>query len=75
MDFAASLCTYPVRTIIAMDRRDEGGAIRETFRSLRQRGDANPLRAFTFVESMDENEHAIDLKALAGAAPREGGAV
>ena len=48
--FAASLCEHPQDTLIAVHRTFEDGAIRETFRSLRSRGAAKPMRAFSFLE-------------------------
>ena len=48
--FAASLCEHPQDTLIAVHRSFEDGAIRESFRSLRSRGAAKPMRAFSFLE-------------------------
>jgi hypothetical protein len=65
--FAASLCDHPSGTLIAMHRIHEDGAIRETFRTLRPREGAKPLRAFAFmeVEGEEETGDAIDLVRLA----------
>jgi uncharacterized protein DUF6505 len=65
IDFAASLCTHPPDTLIAMHRSDEDGAIRETFRTLRPRRPAQPMRAFSFHETEDEPGESIDLATLA----------
>jgi Family of unknown function (DUF6505) len=71
IDFAASLCDHPPETLIALSRHHEGGAIRETFRSLRPRGDRKPWRAFSFDAALeDEPDAGIDLAALAQR-PRE----
>jgi Family of unknown function (DUF6505) len=74
--FAASLCDHPLDTLIAVHRRFEDGAIRETFRTLRPRGDGKPMRAFSFVDV--EGEEAAETVDLAGLAkgsrrPRERG--
>jgi hypothetical protein len=71
IDFAGSLCDHPPDTLIALNRRNEGGAIRETFRSLRPRGDRKPWRAFSFDAVLeDEPDEGVDLAALAQR-PRE----
>ncbi|GJE46078.1 DUF6505 family protein [Methylobacterium soli] len=68
---AASLCTPPVNTVIAMNRSLEQGALKERFRTLQRRAGpagADPLhaqaRAFTFVETDEEPEEAVDLLGL-----------
>lgn len=65
--FAASLCDHPLDTLIAVERRVEDGAIRETFRALTPRGDRPPLRAFSFleVEGEDEAGEVVNLVDLA----------
>ena len=64
-EFAASLCTHPVDTLIAMHRVEEGGEIRETFRSLRPREDGNKtFRAFSFLDVEDAPEEHVDLATL-----------
>ena len=64
-EFAASLCTHPVDTLIAMHRVEEGGEIRETFRSLRPREDGNKsFRAFSFLDVDDAPEEHVDLATL-----------
>ena len=67
IDFAASLCDHPPDTLIAVHRSDEGGTIREAFRSLRPRPGAKRWRAFSFVdaETEDEPAEAVDLAKLA----------
>jgi len=64
--FAASLCTHAADTLVAVHRGLEQGEIRETFRTLRPRGEAKPLRAFSFleVEGEDEPGEVIDLIGL-----------
>jgi len=71
--FAASLCDHPNDTLIAVHRTFEDGSVRETFRTLRPREGARPLRAFAFLDVEGEDEvpsEAVDLAALAGNAPR-----
>jgi hypothetical protein len=65
--FAASLCNQPADSLIAVHRSVEDGAVREAFRTLRQREGAKPLRAFSFleVEGEDEPSDEIDLAAMA----------
>jgi hypothetical protein len=66
--FAESLCTQPADTLIAVHRTFENGEMREAFRTLRPRGGAKPLRAFSFmdVEGEDETpEDRVDLVNLA----------
>ena len=67
IDFTASLCDHPPDTLIAVHRTDEGGSIRESFRSLRPRGGAKRWRAFSFLDVEVENEPAepVDLATLA----------
>jgi hypothetical protein len=54
--FAASLCNHPPDTLVAVHRTCADGAIRESFRTLRPRGDRKPMRAFAFVEQEGEEE-------------------
>jgi hypothetical protein len=65
--FAASLCTHPSDTLVAMHRSHEDGETREAFRTLRPRGGPKPLRAFSFleVEGEDEQDDAVSLVDLA----------
>lgn len=67
IDFAASLCEHPPDTLIALHRSDDGGAIREAFRSLHPRGDRRRWRAFSWRDADAEDEPAdtVDLAALA----------
>jgi len=67
--FAASLCSEPQDTLIAVHRSYEDGAVREQFRTLRPREGARPARAFSFLEVEGEEEVAepgdtIDLIAM-----------
>jgi hypothetical protein len=64
--FAASLCDHPLDTLIAIHRTCEDGNIRETFRTLRPRGEPKPLRAFSFLEAAEADEVAetVDLLTL-----------
>ncbi|MGH6798484.1 MAG: DUF6505 family protein [Roseiarcus sp.] len=67
IDFAASLCDHPLDTLIAVHRTNEGGTIREAFRSLRPLGGPRRWRAFSYLEAEGEDEPAetIDLATLA----------
>jgi hypothetical protein len=72
-EFAASLCYHPPGVLVAVTRRVENGAIRETFRTLRPREDTGHARAFEFLEVVGEDaahdEH-FDLAALEKGANR-----
>jgi Family of unknown function (DUF6505) len=65
--FAASLCDHPPGMLVAVSRRYENGAIRESFRTLQANSYAKPAPVFSFVEVADEeaapSEH-IDLVGL-----------
>jgi hypothetical protein len=65
--FAASLCEHPRDTLIAVRRSFEDGAIREAFRTLRPRGERQPMRAFSFLDIEGEEElgESVDLAKLA----------
>jgi ADP-ribose pyrophosphatase YjhB (NUDIX family) len=65
--FAASLCSHPPDTLIAMHRTHQNGETREAFRTLQPRGGPKPLRAFSFLEvdGEKEPEEKVDLAALA----------
>jgi hypothetical protein len=67
INFSSSLCNHPQDTLIALQRACKDGEIRETFRTLRPRGDLNPSRVFSFLEVEDEHEspEPIDLSTLA----------
>jgi Family of unknown function (DUF6505) len=70
--FAASLCDQPRDMLIAVRRTFEDGAIREAFRTLRPRGTARPMRAFSLVPVEDEEEPAdeVDLLRLGDENPK-----
>jgi Family of unknown function (DUF6505) len=72
-DFAASLCDHPPGVLVAVTRRFENGAIRETFRTLRPREATGHARAFEFFEVVGEDaaqgEH-LDLAGLEKGAHR-----
>jgi hypothetical protein len=70
--FAVSIATEPKDTLIAVHRTFEDGAIRETFRTLRPRAGAKPLRAFSFldVEGEDDAGDEVDLVALSQEKPK-----
>jgi hypothetical protein len=54
--FVESLCTQPGDTLIAVHRTFEDGVVRESFRTLRPRSGAKPVRAFSFLEVEGEDE-------------------
>jgi hypothetical protein len=67
-DFVASLCDHPPGVLVAVSRRLENGAIRETFRTLRPREGSGHTHAFAFIEVVGEHAAAdeqLDLAALA----------
>lgn len=67
--FAASLCEQPRDMLVAVHRTMVDGAIRETFRTLRPRGERRPMRAFSVVEVAGEDDEepgeTVDLTRLA----------
>jgi hypothetical protein len=67
VDFAASLCDHPADTLIAVRRTNEGGAIREAFRSPHPRRSSKRWNAFAFLDVDAEGEPAeiVDLAMLA----------
>lgn len=67
LTFAASLCDHPLDTLIAVHRTVENGEIREAFRTLRPRGERQPMRAYAFLEVEGEEEpgESVDLAKLA----------
>ena len=73
MAFAASLCAHPPGMLIAVSRRYENEAIRESFRTLQANSRAKPAPVFSFVEVVGEEaaspEH-IDLVGLVERARR-----
>jgi len=68
--FAESLCDHPPGTILAVSRSDEGGEVRERFRTLHLRDtphtrfDALPVFGITVVEGEDEVVETPDLTQL-----------
>jgi hypothetical protein len=54
--FAASLCEHPLDTLVAVHRTVEAEGIRESFRTLRPRGERQPMRAFSFLDVDGEEE-------------------
>jgi hypothetical protein len=52
--FAASLCEHPPGMLIAVSRRYENEAIRESFRTLQANSHAKPAPVFSFVEVVGE---------------------
>jgi len=66
IDFATSLCDHPPDTLIAVRRVDEGGAIRELFRTLRPRPGAQRWHVFSYLDAASvEPAELVDLAALA----------
>jgi hypothetical protein len=67
--FVASLCEHPLDTLVAVHRTFGDGAVRETFRTLRPREGARPLRAFSFLDVEGEEEETpeerVSLAAMA----------
>ena len=71
--FAASLCAHPPGMLIAVSRRHEHEAIRESFRTLHANSRAKPAPVFSFVEVVGEEPESpghIDLVGLADRARR-----
>ncbi len=65
--FSASLCDHPLNTLVAVHRSLEDGALRERFRTLTPRAEANltmtekgAFRAFEFVEVEGEDDAAVE---------------
>jgi hypothetical protein len=69
--FAESLCNQPSDTLIAVHRTFEEGAVRESFRTLRPRSGAKPVRAFSFLEVDGEDEQPAEDVNLIAMADRE----
>ena len=65
--FAASLSDHPPDILNAVHRTVENGEIKESFRTLRPRGERKPMRAFSFLEvdGDEQPEEAVDLAKLA----------
>jgi hypothetical protein len=70
-EFAASLTEHPPDTLVAMHRVHDDGAIRETFRTLKPRAGAKPLRAFAFLEVEGEEADSNEDVALVTLAARK----
>jgi Family of unknown function (DUF6505) len=71
--FAASLCDHPPGMLVAVSRRYENEAIRESFRTLQANFYATPAPVFSFVEVADEEAappEQIDLAGLVDRARR-----
>ena len=71
--FAASLCAHPPGMLIAVSRRYENEAIRESFRTLQANAHSKPAPVFSFVEVVGEESAAaehIDLVGLVDRARR-----
>lgn len=65
--FAASLCSEPKDTLVALHRSYEGGEVREAFRTLTPRNGSKPVRAFSFLDVEGEDDtpsETIDLVAM-----------
>jgi hypothetical protein len=67
-NFVTSLCDHPPGVLVAVTRRLENGAIRETFRTLRPREGAGHTRAFEFLEVVSEDAAADEHLGLGGLA-------
>jgi hypothetical protein len=71
--FAASLCDHPPGMLVAVSRRHENDAIRESFRTLQANSRAKPAPVFSFIEVVGEEaappEH-VDLLGLVDRARR-----
>jgi uncharacterized protein DUF6505 len=69
VSFATSLCNHPTGMLVAVSRRFETEATRETFRTLRPR--PKDLPAFTFFEVVGDDEpvERIDLLAPINGGP------
>jgi hypothetical protein len=64
--FTASLSEHPKGMLVALSRQYEGGAIRESFRTLTPAVGLAPARAYAFLEVAGEEEavEEIDLRSL-----------
>jgi hypothetical protein len=65
--FAASLSDHPKGMLVALSRKWEDGATRETFRTLTPSVGPKPLRAYAFLEVEGEDEavaEQVDLATL-----------
>jgi hypothetical protein len=68
--FAASLCDHPPGMLVAVSRRYENEAIRESFRTLQANSCAKPAPVFSFVEVVDEQATPPEQIDLAGLVER-----
>ena len=68
--FAASLCAHPPGMLIAVSRRYENEAIRESFRTLQANSLAKPAPVFSFVEVVGEEAAAAEHIDLVGLVDR-----
>lgn len=59
--FAASLCTLPADTLIAVRRTATDGEVREAFRTLQRRDGTGHNKAFAFLEAEDDPEPDSDI--------------
>jgi len=64
VNFAESLCTHPVDTLLAVHRTARDGEIREAFRALQRREGADPGKAFSFLEVEDDPQPDTALNLL-----------
>ena len=64
--FAASLCDHAPGMLVAVSRRYENEAIRESFRTLQANSHAKPAPVFSFVEVVGEDAAAPEHIDLAG---------
>jgi hypothetical protein len=71
--FAASLCDHPQGMLIAVWRRHENEAIRESFRTLQANAHSKPAPVFSFVEVADEEEAPAERIDFAAFVPGERG--
>jgi hypothetical protein len=71
--FAASLCDHPQGMLIAVSRRYENEAIRESFRTLQANVHSKPAPVFSFVEVADEEEAPAERINFAAFVPGERG--
>lgn len=60
--FAASLCDHPPQTLLALQRTQEDGEIRERFRTLtpRDASQSEGFRAFEFMEVAGEDDGPVE---------------
>jgi Family of unknown function (DUF6505) len=71
--FTASLCDFPQGMLIAVSRRYENEAIRESFRTLQANALSKPAPVFSFVEVADEEEAPAERIDFAAFDPGERG--